>query len=334
MKKPPILAVVLVAVALIGFISWRVLGREADRSTLVLQGSVEIRQIALAFEGNGRITAIHPDEGDLVKAGEVLGELDTRTLSLQADQAQALIDVQRQVVAKLRAGTRPQEISQARSRVKAAEADVERARGDLGRLQGVVSSTQGRGVSAQDLDHATRAVEVVEARVAEQRENLRLAEVGPRREDIAAAEAQLRAALAQLALLRHQIFLGELRAPVDAVVRSRLLEPGDMATPQKPVLALALSHPKWVRVYVSEPDLGRIRTGMKARILTDGQPAVPVDGSVGYISSVAEFTPKSVQTEELRTSLVYEVRIRVEDPGDVLRLGQPATVQLSVGPAN
>lgn len=334
MKKPPILAVVLVAVALIGFISWRVLGREADRSTLVLQGSVEIRQIALAFEGNGRITAIHADEGDLVKAGEVLGELDTRTLSLQADQAQALIDVQRQVVAKLRAGTRPQEISQARSRVKAAEADVERARGDLGRLQGVVSSTQGRGVSAQDLDHATRAVEVVEARVAEQRENLRLAEVGPRREDIAAAEAQLRAALAQLALLRHQISLGELRAPVDAVVRSRLLEPGDMATPQKPVLALALSHPKWVRVYVSEPDLGRIRTGMKARILTDGQPAVPVDGSVGYISSVAEFTPKSVQTEELRTSLVYEVRIRVEDPGDVLRLGQPATVQLSVGPAN
>jgi HlyD family secretion protein len=116
---------------------------------------------------------------------------------------------------------------------------------------------------------------------------------------------------------------------VDAVVRSRLMEPGDMATPQRPVFALALTDPKWVRVYVNEADLGKVRPGLAARVVTDSQPDRPIDGKVGYISSVAEFTPKSVQTEELRTSLVYEVRVLVADTGNVLRLGQPATVHFA-----
>lgn len=152
-----------------------------------------------------------------------------------------------------------------------------------------------------------------------------------RAEDIAAAEAQLKASEAQLAQLRHQIDLGRLRAPTDAVVRSRLREPGDMVTSQVPVFTLALTKPKWVRVYVGEPDLGKIKPGMAAQVFTDSHPDRPIAGKVGYISSVAEFTPKSVQTEELRTSLVYEVRVVVEDPGNVLRLGQPATVRLTVG---
>ena len=98
-----------------------------------------------------------------------------------------------------------------------------------------------------------------------------------------------------------------------------------------PAFSLALTEPKWVRVYVSEPDLGRIRPGMEARVFTDSHPDRPVDGKIGYISSVAEFTPKSVQTEELRTNLVYEVRIVVSDTDNVLRLGQPATVRISTG---
>jgi HlyD family secretion protein len=117
------------------------------------------------------------------------------------------------------------------------------------------------------------------------------------------------------------------------VVRSRLLEPGDMATPQRPVFALALAQPKWVRVYVSETDLGKVKPGMTARVVTDSHPDHPLQGKVGYISSVAEFTPKSVQTEELRTSLVYEVRVVVEDSGNVLRLGQPATVRIALAAA-
>jgi HlyD family secretion protein len=255
--------------------------------------------------------------------------LDTQTLSLQAGQAQAQVEVQRQALLALRHGARPQELAQARSRLQAARADAVLAGQDLKRLQGIFDDTQGRGVSAQDLDRARNIARVAQARVEEQQAGLRLMEEGPRQEEIAGAQASLEAAQARLALLRHQIALGELKAPADAVVRSRLLEPGDMASPQRPVFALALTQPKWVRVYVGEPDLGRIRPGMAASVVTDSAPDRPVRGTVGYISSVAEFTPKSVQTEELRTSLVYEVRVRVEDPRDALRLGQPVTVRMA-----
>jgi HlyD family secretion protein len=173
-------------------------------------------------------------------------------------------------------------------------------------------------------------VQTASAHTDEAREALRLLEAGSRAEDIGAAEAQVKASRAQLALLRHQIELGELTAPVDAVVRSRLLETGDMATPQRPVFALALTQPKWVRVYVAEPDLGKVRDGMTARVLTDSSPDA-LTGKVSFIASTAEFTPKSVETEQLRTSLVYEVRILVDDTANLLRLGQPVTVQLPTG---
>jgi HlyD family secretion protein len=117
-------------------------------------------------------------------------------------------------------------------------------------------------------------------------------------------------------------------APVDGVVRTRLMEPGEMASPQQPVFSLAIIDPKWVRAYVSEPDLGKVRPGMAAFVAVDSFPDRRFDGWVGFVSPVAEFTPKAVQTEELRTSLVYEVRVFVQDPSDSLRLGMPATVYL------
>jgi HlyD family secretion protein len=327
MKKILVLVVLVVATATAVFFWSR---REVPvSSVLALHGNVDIRQVTLAFEGSGRIIELHAEEGDVVKAGTVLARLDTRTLALQAEQAAAQIEVQEQTLRRVRNGARPQEVEQARSRLDAVQADLARAQQDLARLQAISNKTQGRGVSRQDLDRAESAVQTSSARGAEAREALRLLEAGSRVEDIGTAAAQVKASRAQLALLRHQIELGELKAPVDAVVRSRLLELGDIATPQRPVFALALTHPKWVRVYVSEKDLGKVQTGMSARVLTDSQ--ADVAGKVTFIASTAEFTPKSVETEELRTSLVYEVRVTVEDPANVLRLGQPVTVQLPLG---
>jgi len=122
-------------------------------------------------------------------------------------------------------------------------------------------------------------------------------------------------------------------APMAATIRSRLVEPGDMASPQKPAFSLAITDPKWVRAYVSEVDLGHVRPGMKATIMVDAFPGRGFAGWVGFISPVAEFTPKTVQTPDLRTSLVYEIRVFVKDPGDELRLGMPATVHLPFAPA-
>ena len=133
-----------------------------------------------------------------------------------------------------------------------------------------------------------------------------------------------------LAFLRQQPADAKLFAPADATVRSRLMEPGEMASPQKALLSLAITDPKWIRAYVSDPDLGKVRPGMTATVTVDSFPGRHFDGWVGFISPVSEFTPKPVQTEELRSSLVYEVRVFVKDPQDDLRLGMPATVHLSL----
>jgi len=333
-KNTIVIAVVVIAAAALvaGSLAWRTYHDRKRDDALILYGNVDMRQVSLSFDGSGRVAELRAEEGQHVHAGDVLAVLDTRTLQLQLEQARAQAEGQQQTVLKLRHGARPEEITQARSRLAAAEADAQRADQDLARLQGIAASTQGRGVSAHDMELAASAARVAHARASEQRDALRLTERGARAEDVAGAEAQLKAARAQVALIEHDIALGQLKAPSDAVVRSRLVEVGDMATPQRPAFALALNDRKWVRTYVSETDLGRVRPGMAARVWTDSHPR-PLAGRVGYISAVAEFTPKSVQTEELRTSLVYEVRVLVADPDDTLRLGQPANVELATEPA-
>ena len=146
--------------------------------------------------------------------------------------------------------------------------------------------------------------------------------------DRAAAKATLQAYEAQLDLARRDLTDADLVAPADGVIEDRILEPGDMASPQKPVLTLALDDPLWIRVYVAETDLPRIRPGMKAWVTTDGFPGRRYEGWVGFISPTAEFTPKSVETLEVRTKLVYQVRVVVHNPQGELRLGMPAVVTL------
>lgn len=328
--KKVIIAALLIAAVIIASWYWWGHRHAGDINELVLHGNVDIRQVSLAFDGSGRITEMRVEEGDRVTAGQIIALLDTRTLEIQAEQAEAQLGVQQQGLLKLRNGSRPEEIKQARAQLASAEASAVRAEQDYSRATNLQTSNSS-AITAQTVDQRRADAESARAKVNELRATLQLAIEGPRAEDIASAEAQVKASEAQLAQLRHQIDLGKLRSPADAVVRSRLHEPGDMVTSQSAVYTLALTKPKWARVYVSEPDLGKIKPGMAAQVFTDSHPDQPVAGTVGYISSVAEFTPKSVQTEELRTSLVYEVRIIVEDPADALRLGQPVTVRLPIG---
>jgi HlyD family secretion protein len=169
---------------------------------------------------------------------------------------------------------------------------------------------------------------MAQARLAVNQKALALAVKGPRREDKSEARATLRADKANLSLLEQDLSYATLLCPTDGVVQNRILEPGEMASPQRPVLNIAITNPKWVRVYVSEPDLGKIRHGMKALVSTDSFPGKVYAGWVGFISPIASFTPKTVETTDLRTSLVYETRVYVTDPSDQLRLGMPATVQI------
>jgi HlyD family secretion protein len=232
------------------------------------------------------------------------------------------------VVARLHHGNRPEEIAQAKANVDAAAADGSNARAQYARLRSLADSTSGRAVSRQDLDAAKAAFDTAEARLAVNHKALALELAGPRSEDIAQAEAQLRADQAQLALLQQQLKDAELRAPLDAVVRSRIVEPGAIASPQKSAFTLAITNPKWVRAYVAESDLGSVHEGLRASVTVDSFAGRSFAGWIGFISPVAEFTPKAVETTELRSSLVYQIRVFVEDPADALRLGMPATVHV------
>ena len=330
MNKKPIILGAIVLVAAAALAAWFLNRQPGNAHELVLYGNVDLRQVSLAFNGAERIGRLNVQEGDRVSAGQVLGELDTRTLELQIAQSEAQIAVQQQVLQKLKTGSRPEEIAQSRAQVASAEADAELARQQLERLQSIRQTTAGRAVSQQDLDAAQARHKMALAQLENARKAQQLVVTGPRKEDIAQAQAQLDAAVASLAVLKHQLDQAQLRAPINAVVRARLMEPGDMASPQRPVFTLAITDPKWVRAYVTEADLGRVKPGMAATLHTDSHPNQPLTGRVGYISSVAEFTPKTVQTEELRSSLVYEIRVLADDPEDRLRLGMPVTVRISL----
>lgn len=325
--------IVLLLVALIGGVAgltWWFTQRDSAARELVLHGNVDLRQVQLSFNHSERIAAVLVQEGDRVRQGQVLARLDTRRLEPQVAQAEAQAAAQRQVVQRLRSGSRPEEIAQARANVESAKADAGNARQQYERLKSASEGSAGRAVRQQDVDNAKTALQVAEAKLAVNQKALDLAVAGPRKEEVAEAEARLKANEAQLTLLRQQLDDAQLVAPIDAVVRTRVMEPGEMSSPQRPVFSLAVTDPKWVRAYVSEPDLGKTSPGMTASVVVDSFPDRRFEGWVGFISPVAEFTPKTVQTEELRTSLVYEVRVFVKDPSDDLRLGMPATVYLTL----
>lgn len=321
---------ILLAVAVVAAvaIAWWSAARPHSSGTLVLYGNVDLRQADVPFNAGERVAEVLVQEGDHVKRGQLLARLDPTRIEPQVARAEADVAAQQQVVNRLHAGSRPEEISQARANVLSARADSANASRQYDRLAELSRNTAGRAVSRQDLDSARAALDVAEARLAVSRKALDLQVAGPRKEDVAQAEAQLRSGEAQLALLRRQLADTELHAPLDAVVRSRLIEPGEIASPQKAAFTLAITDPKWVRAYVSEPDLGAVREGIGAVVTTDAFASEPFSGWVGFISPTAEFTPKTVQTEELRSSLVYEIRVFVKDPSDRLRLGMPATVHL------
>jgi HlyD family secretion protein len=326
MKKRIIRVIVLIVivVAVIFGIRWQ-RNRESGSAngTLKLYGTIDIRDASLAFPEQERIDQVLVEEGDRVEKGQVLARLKTERLEAQIREVNAQIAAQQEVVKRLKAGSRAQEIEQARADVAAAKADVQNADVSYQRIE----ETSGTGATSdQALDDAKSRLEVTRAKLKVAENALALALEGPRKEDIAAAEKGLEALEAGLSLLNVRLSDMTLTAPASGIVQNRILEAGEMAGPTKPVITLALINPKWARVYVSEPDLGRIASGMRAKVYSDSFPGEAIEGWIGFISPIAEFTPKVVQTEELRTKLVYEVRVFVKDPDNRLRLGMPVTV--------
>ena len=321
-------AVLFLAACLLGLAAYlyHAFCQQDNQEELVLQGNVDVREVSLAFRQSDRILEMLAEEGDRVQKGQVLARLDTQELKLQLQRLNAEIAAQQSTVDKLHNGTRPEEIRQAEGNLRQAQAAAEHAAGVYQRKRDIYTSIA--GISQQELDNAYHDMEAKQATMSVAEAALQEAKAGPRQEDIVGAEAGLQALRNEQLRYIYLLSQYELQAPDDGVIRSRLLEAGDMASPSKPVFKLSLPGKKWVRAYVPETELGRVYEGQQARVYIDSLPGKAIDGQVGYISGTAEFTPKHVQTEELRTSLVYEVRVYVDDADNVLRLGMPATVRI------
>ncbi len=324
MKIKIILPLVIIAAVAAGGFAWLRNEKEATNE-LTLHGNVDIRQVEVAFNASGRISAIKAREGDTVHAGQLLARLDTERLSLALQQAEAQIAAQQQAVRRLEAGSRPEEIRQARAQRDVARVAMDDADNFYRRQQSLVARNF---ISQQQADTAGFALDKARAQWRAANESARLAELGPRQEDIAAARATLLGNEAAAAQLRKDIAEGELHAPSDGIIDKRVLEVGDMASPQKTVFTLALTDPLWVRVWLPETYLGKVPVGTRATVRTDSHPDKTYDAWIGHVAPSAEFTPKSVETLDVRSSLVYQTRVYVCDGQGELRQGMPATVTI------
>ena len=299
--------------------------RSNDGGAIVLQGNIDIRQVNLAFRVGGRIAEMKVDEGDRVEPGKLIAALDTSYFTDEVRLARARVAAQTAVVARLVNGTRPEEVAQARATVAEREASVVLAEATLGRQ----ADLAGKGISPhQKHDEATATLDRAQAALKSAQETLKLAEIGPRREDVDAAKAQLEAENAALTQAERRLADAELAAPAGGVVLTRVREPGAIVAAGETVYAVTITSPVWVRTYVGEPELGRVRPGLPVEVRTDGGKSYR--GQIGFISPVAEFTPKSVETRELRTSLVYRVRVVVDGDTAGLLQGMPVTVKTMV----
>ena len=325
LSKRRVAIVLLLAVVLATGLTygWHVLHRPPSGVT-VLYGDVDIREIDLAFRQSGRLQSMLVDEGARVKSGELVATLDDVPFREALAAAHADVGIARANLTKLLHGNRPQEIAEARDAVAQAKADDVNARSDAVRQQSLLAS----GSSSQRIvDAANAASRAADAKLASAQQALNLALAGFRQEDVDAGRAQLAAAKAAEASAQTALSDTRLLAPADAIVLSRVREPGSMVTPQAPVYTLTVLSPVYVRAYVKETDLGKMVPGTAVEVSSDSIHHV-YHGTIGFVSPRAEFTRKSVETTDLRTDLVYRIRVTIQQPDAELRQGMPVTVRL------
>ena len=294
--------------------------REAEKG-LRLSGNIEAHESLVSFKVPGRISDLPVEEGQAVKAGDLLARLENDDYRQQVAVDEAAAHVRSSQLSLAMAGSRSQDIEAARQSVLDTQADLEQKKKDYARYHALYEKDE---VTAFVRDQAATAVTRAQAA------NLRAQQVydalaqGTRKEEIAVARANLRQSKEALGVSRLRLDYTTLRAPFDGTVLVRQAERGEVVAPGAPVVTLADLDHVWVRVYVPETDLGRIRWGDSVSVKTDTYPGKTYRGRVSFIASDAEFTPKSVQTRKERVTLVYRVKVEVENPNYELKPGMPA----------
>jgi HlyD family secretion protein len=290
-----------------------------------LSGNVDIRQVNLSFRVGGKLKKLRVDEGAQVKAGDVLGLLDNQPYQIalmEAEANQAALEARRTLYQK---GYRQEDIAQAKDTLAARLAAQRNAEQILLRQEKLIGTGAN---SVRNLDDAQSNYGQGIAQANAARQHYLALQRGFRKEEIDEAEANYQRATAQLQNAALQLADTVLRAPADGIILTRAVEPGTVLNAGSSVLTLSLTAPVWVRAYVGEPDLGKVAPGTKVKVFTDSR-REPYNGVIGFVSPTSEFTPKNVETTNLRTALVYRLRVVIDQPDQQLRQGMPVTVKVA-----
>lgn len=321
MKKPVVaLLVLLVVAAAVGGWMWY---HSRQDGALTLYGNVDIRTVNLSFRVGGRLAALDVDEGDAVQPGQKLGEIDKAPYENALRQAQANVLAAQAKYDLITAGYRDEEIAQAVAAVNQARAAYDYAQNFYQRQQGLWKN---RVISANDLENARSSRDQAQATLKSAQDKLSQYRAGNRPQEIEQARASLEQAQAALAQAQLDLHDTTLLSPSAGTILTRAVEPGTMLNAGSTVFTLSLTRPVWVRAYIDERNLQRAQPGQQVLLYTDGRPDKPYHGKIGFVSPTAEFTPKTVETPDLRTDLVYRLRIIVTDADNDLRQGMPVTV--------
>jgi HlyD family secretion protein len=322
---PAVAAIVAISAGSWFALDW--MGRGDD--SLHVSGNIEATEVAISFKIPGRVIKRNFDEGEAVKKGDVVAELETADLQADVAVARAQLQAAEATLAALVAGSRPQEIAASAAEFHAAEADREHLKRDLDRDEQVHRADPG-AISQEQLDHAYAAYRMANERYLQTMKRYELVKEGPRKEDIDQARAKVAQAKATLQSAETKLSYATVTSPLTGVVLSKNIEPGEYVAAGTPVVTVADIENVWLRAYVDERDLGKrnIALGAEAEITTDAYPGKVYKGRISFISSEQEFTPKSVQTNRERVKFVYRIKIDVKNPDKELKPGMPADARI------
>jgi HlyD family secretion protein len=329
MQRSKRLIVGPIVLTLIGaFFAYRYIAGRGQEDVVLASGTVEATEADLGFQVAGRLERIAVREGSRAQAGEELASLERAELLAEREVAIAQVDAARALLDELTAGTRREEIARARAELAVATRRRDVARRDVDRLRQLAEQSL---ISKQSFDHQETALGVADGEVARASEELRLLVAGPRRERIAAQRAELAEAMATVQRIDAMLAQVTLTAPFSGTVSVRHREPGEAVAAGSPVLTIRDLGDRWVRIYVPGDEVGRLALGQRATMTADGFEDRTYEGVISHIASVAEFTPRNVQTTRDRVRLVYEVRVRIAgDTAVDLKPGLPADVRFDL----
>lgn len=300
--------------------------RETDTSQIVASGHVEATDVRISAKVPGRLQSLAVKEGDAVAAGQELARTETTDLKLALQQARA---EREQASAELRlrlAGARKEDIAELEAQVRGVLADFEGAQKDLDRMQGLFDSGSG---TTKGRDDARTRRDSLAAKLQSMRQALARLRAGFREEEIEGARARVSAVEAKMAQLEQQIKDATVSAPLAATVTEKVAEAGELVQAGAPLVVLTNLKEPWLTVYVGALDLPKLRLGQPADVTTDDGQARK--GTITYIASQAEFTPKNVQTRDERIKLVYKVKLGLPNEDGLFKPGMPAQARFHVG---